>query len=338
MSVSSQRIAVTIRRIFSIILQLSGLMLVAISGVGVLDAYAQSDPLSAYILPAATGTVVFLMGLFFQPPLLPRYGTAASSPAIMMAGGRRYAGELLSHSEMRHRTLLSKTDGIPPEIYDEVIALSHDTSSDEEVIALARRISAELATNRLTAERVRAHEAAHAVVAHVLGHTITSVTINDLTINAIGGTVNWISLRTLPAVDSAFRGMHAAAAGWTLDLMEGDHHPGSSGDIAAMHNFASMVLSTGQRPTGYHGPMDRDALVSDVIERTRSLLIETTGAQKTLVTALPRTGTLSGRKTHEILRTALPNIPRAAEELLGSPSSDAIRSIDPEGSPRHTTP
>lgn len=330
MSIPSRNIAVAIRRIFSLFLQFSGLLLVTASSIGVFVTGKQNELISEYAFSTVVGVMIFLTGLFFRPSSPLRSGTAIAPMAAMATMGNR--------SEMRHRMLLNNTEDIAPEIHNEVISLTRDTSSNEEIIALARRISAELAANQLTPQRVRAHEAAHAVTAYVLGHTITGIRINNIATNAIGGTVNWVSLRTLPAADSAFRGMHAAAAGWALDLMEGDHHPGSNVDIEAMHNFASMILSTGQRPAGYHGRMERDALVQDVIERTRGILIETRGAQEILIAALPVTGKLSGRRVHEILETALSTTPHAAREMLRSPISDATRTIDPEGSSRHTAP
>lgn len=329
MSQNATSIALAIRRTCSSFLLLTSL---GVYGTALAGLYIRND---AFMPLLGIGFGIMLVGLFIRPTR--QSIRSAQAMPTSMNGAMAVMNRLPKRSPIEHRQsiTLSNQMGLTSIAREETLALATDETTDEELIDLAKAVAAEQARHELSPARIIAHESAHAVVAHLIGATVTQVAItpeNSSAANSSQGSVRWTSAHNLSGVDSAFHSLHGACAGWVLDLEEDAHHTGSNSDINVMELSVAAVISTGQRPTGYHGELTRDGLLRDALERTQRILDESRPALRAVIELLPQAGVVSGRLVRAAIDAALPEGSAAARETISNPSSDAMGAIDPEGS------
>lgn len=151
------------------------------------------------------------------------------------------------------------------------------------IIADRERVAAEAvpaaqplagADARQSLERRARHEAAHAVAGTWAGNFIVKVDVQQIGIT--GG-----RCESAPPVgsmaDSAYALMVLSIAGQVVDTGSGVFDYGAQSDMNKVLEGAAMVLSTGQRPSGYRGELSSDALVAAAREDATEALCRFSG-------------------------------------------------------------
>jgi hypothetical protein len=188
--------------------------------------------------------------------------------------------------------------------FAEYVALElEDDDGEVEAMRLARlrfpgwaRDNGEIRTD----ERRARHEAAHAVVAHALGCAVEKVTVVE---SERAGGYTRVSF-PVPRPDLAgqhFILMSVFLAGRDVDTINAFHDTGAQSDMERLVQSAAAILSTGQRPAGYDGPLTLDGLILAATERTRSILAEQDQAVEAITAALTDRRTILGSELRNLM-------------------------------------
>jgi hypothetical protein len=116
------------------------------------------------------------------------------------------------------------------------------------------------------------HEAAHVVVARALGQRVV---LADIIVR--GGAEGRTEWRTPDHgvsgyTEASWISLIIAVSGHVSDVDGGDIDSGSMSDMNQVIIGALQILSAGQRPTGFTGPMTLDALSIAAMDRAREVL------------------------------------------------------------------
>lgn len=128
------------------------------------------------------------------------------------------------------------------------------------------------------------HEAAHAVVAHHVG--MLNVRADLHTIGASGGNTSYQHSSTVRLVDLEYSSIMISLAGQVLDFAGGHHDYGAKGDIEKATESAITIISAGEHPATYRGPLTLDGLIRQARIDTERLLADHRDAVDRITEAL----------------------------------------------------
>lgn len=148
------------------------------------------------------------------------------------------------------------------------------------------------------------HEAAHVVVARALGNNATA---NIHESGPVTGTTSYTHPWSLRTVDRAFNDMTVGIVGNIVDVDTSHHDEGSSSDIDQILKECVLILSTGQRPTGYSGKLTIDGLIAAARARAALLLEFNTAATDTITEILIQRSQISPAELAKIPIVTLNN-------------------------------
>lgn len=120
------------------------------------------------------------------------------------------------------------------------------------------RPSTGTAEGAFTIQRRARHEAAHAVIALALGKE--NIRADVVQTEHRGGQVRYQN-PGMPVADFAYTDMLIGFGGQIVDVQAGHFDHGSRDDMRGVTDATLLILSTGQRPSGYEGPLTADGLV-----------------------------------------------------------------------------
>jgi len=157
------------------------------------------------------------------------------------------------------------------------------------------------------------HEAGHAVVAIQVGRQ--HVRANVHVARGMGGRVSYEHPANERLVDVEYSEIMIALAGQVLDLADGHHDFGAKGDIGAAAESALTIVSAGEHPSAYRGPLAIDALVRQARVDVERLLVDQAAAVDRVTAALLQQNAL---EVDELLHLVRPDIAAASAERQGT--------------------
>lgn len=114
------------------------------------------------------------------------------------------------------------------------------------------------------------HEAAHAVVAAAMGAQVERVDVFQ--VGGRGGRCVAEVLDEQPLCEVFWARLVIALAGNVVDIEAGSRDAGAQTDIRDALERAAAIISTGDRPSGYTGPVSSDGLLAAAGGRARRLV------------------------------------------------------------------
>lgn len=157
------------------------------------------------------------------------------------------------------------------------------------------------------------HEAGHAVVAIQVGRQ--HVRANVHVARAMGGRVSYEHPANERLVDVEYSEIMIALAGQVLDLADGHHDFGAKGDIGAATESALTIVSAGEHPSSYRGPLAIDALVRQARVDVERLLVDQAPAVDRVTAALLQQNDLD---VDDLLYLVRPDIATTSAEGQGT--------------------
>lgn len=118
------------------------------------------------------------------------------------------------------------------------------------------------------------HEAAHVVAGRAMGGILQHADVDHDPVTGRGGQVIMLWPSQMPVSERSWGMAVMAVAANELDVSEGSRDGSSLVDLQTAHTAALMIVSSGQTPPGYKGPLTVEGLLAAAREQARGILQE----------------------------------------------------------------